>query len=288
MSPAPRPQLAAAFAAAALLASAALLVAHAASAETAQGPEPEPAPPTPARCAAQLASSDPATVATGHECRAMLELQGAPSPEDVESALAELSRAEALAPHRREVHQLRLLALLRGERLDELLPALRQGIAASGGAPSDWLGVSSELFLRGLAEESLAAARVVEKRWPRDPEVLASAGAALAVLERDDEALIYLRAAADGAPDDAEIRWNLARLLAYMGRADEAAAHFSAWSALEQDQGRLVRNSCIFAGFVEKQLGDRARACMLQQEFCPEAARSACAPLPAPPKEPAP
>lgn len=234
-------------------------------------------------CARLEGSRDPAEAARGHECRAREALRAG----RLDEALAQLDRAIALAPRRAEPHLARLAVLLETGRLDEVLPSLERALAAAPDAEAaDWLGVPAELFSRGFAAESLAASKLLEKRWKRDPSVLGSIGAALAVLERDEEALIYLRAAAEAAPSDPVHRWNLARLLAYAGRNEEAAAEFAAWSALETDRERLVRQSCVFAAFVERQLGDRPRACRLQQEFCPEPERSACAPLPASPESP--
>lgn len=239
---------------------------------------PAPAAPVVASpdCARLLDSDDPSLAARGHACLA----RAAEERGEFDEAIAHLGRAVGLVPADAASHIALMSLLAQAGRLDELPGALERGLReAPSAGPDEWLAVPATLFERGHAAESLACSKLLERqdRWRRDPAVLGSIGAALAVLERDEEALIYLRAAAVAAPEDPLHRWNLARMLAYAGLVDEASSEFSAWSARETDPERLRRHSCAYASFVERQLHDARRACRLQQEFCPESGRTACA-----------
>jgi len=105
-------------------------------------------------------------------------------------------------------------------------------------------------------------------------------GAALAMLERDGEALDCFERAVKLSPEDPIDSWNLARQYDFMGKLDDAEKGYERALTLEKDEAARAQGTCVYAEFLEKKRNARKRACVLQRKAsC--AAHTACAVVPA-------
>ena len=90
------------------------------------------------------------------------------------------------------------------------------------------IGQDAGLQVIGDASDASEALRLA----PGDAAVMDTMGWVLASLQRYEESMRYLRDARLRAPNNAEIRWHLAYVLAKMGRRGEAADELKAALAM--------------------------------------------------------
>ncbi len=247
-------------------------------------------------CQACLRNPDQRIIVEGHKCLANVSIaraspvvegpragrsgsigQGLAGP-GVDDALKHLKQALALAPGDMTIHQGRLYLLLRASRYDEMPGALEESIGEykKPDALEHWLSYCGVLLQISHAETGLAFTRVLEKYYPTDHRVIANVGGFLMALERDAEALEYLKKAIVMKPDDPINNWNLGRLYDFTNQNQLADQYYQQALKLEQKPDQLKVNYCIYAGFLEKKLLHPARACELQQQYCPVKERTAC------------
>lgn len=248
-----------------------------------------------ALCQGWLDLSDRKARSEGHKCLANLELRGAGgvlledssqgevvrpavSGPEVDRALAHLDAAIALVPEDLSTHKGRLYLLLVAGRYDELAASLAESarLLKTPEALAEWLAYPAELFHMKQFEATLSLFRVLEKEYPDSHEVIANIGSVLTMLERDEEALPYLKRAVEMAPEDPMNVWNLARYYDFTSQLDLAETTYRRALELEAEIPARRFKTCLFAHFLAERRGKLGEACQLQQRNCEEADRPAC------------
>ena len=190
----------------------------------------------------------------------------------IRRAVTHLDAAVELAPDDLSIHQGRLHLLRTAGLMVEMTQALEDSIRRHPRA--DWLpawkAYPREYHEAQRFEQAVLLLRVLDRHFPDDHTIISNMGAALAILERDAEALECFQRAVKLSPDDPIDNWNLARLYDFMGKLDEAEKGYERALTLKQDEAARAAATCAYAEFLEKKRDDRTRACKLQL-------RAACA-----------
>jgi tetratricopeptide (TPR) repeat protein len=250
------------------------------------------------RCEGWLNAAELLTRAEGHKCLANVEVglasraaddarvegQGGADEElaGIRRAVGHLDAAIELAPGDLSIHQGRLHLLRMAGLVAEMAKALEDSIRRHPGP--DWLhawkAYPREYYEAQRFEEAVLLYRVLDRYFADDHTILSNMGAALAMLQRDAEALECFQRAVKLSPDDPIDNWNLARLYDFMGKLDEAQSGYERALALKQDDAARANGTCVYAEFLEKKRNDRKRACELQRKAsCPTP--TACGVVPA-------
>jgi tetratricopeptide (TPR) repeat protein len=248
-------------------------------------------------CEGRLQHNDRVTKTEAHKCLANVELAGAEegvliegndagggalranyTGAGVDRAIGHLNEAIKLSPGDVSVHQGRIYVLRASGRYGEIPGYLEKSVMTYKGADAleAWLGALAPLFGERHYHAALDSYKVLEKYNPGSHRVAANIGAVYTVLEKDNEALAYLKKAVDLAPDDPVNNWNLGRFYDFTDKDGLAEKYYLKSIALEEDADKRLWINCIFADFIEKKLGDMNRACALQKANCPEQRQTAC------------
>jgi tetratricopeptide (TPR) repeat protein len=199
-------------------------------------------------------------------------------PEAIDNALEHLEAALKVAPQDLSIHKGRLHLLEVSFRLSDMAKALDEScrIYKGGEGVQPWLAYTAELFRQKQFRASLALLGVLNNHFPDSHEVLGNMGAAHSMLKEDDQAIACLLRAVELAPTDPTDAWNLARTYDYAGKVELAEQWYQKALALEVDPATRSASTCIYAGFVEKNLHDPKRACELQKAHCSPQDQAAC------------
>ncbi|MGA2653220.1 MAG: tetratricopeptide repeat protein [Terracidiphilus sp.] len=202
--------------------------------------------------------------------------------EAVDDALLHLDIGLKLAPQDLSIHQGRLHVLEMSGRYSEMVKALDESSTIYKGkdALDAWMAYAPELMDLRQTEAGLEFMKVLEKRYPDNPDVLGNIGAFLSMLKRDADAIPYLQKAADLAPKDPINAWDLGRTYDYAGQIDLADKWYQKGISLETDPDRRKESACLYGQFVEKKLNDRERGCSLEKKGCSASEQTACGPPP--------
>lgn len=200
-------------------------------------------------------------------------------PAAVDEALQHLNRGIQLAPNDLTIHQGRLHSLEISRRYSEMPKALDESctIYKGPGVPDAWLDYSSELMNLRQYKAGLELTKVLDSRYPNNPDILGNIGAFLSMLQRDPEAIEYLKRATDLAPKDPINAWDLGREYDYAGQKTLADQWYQKALALDSNPEQRKHEWCTYAGFVEKELKDLRRACELEKQNCDASDQTACA-----------
>jgi tetratricopeptide (TPR) repeat protein len=231
-----------------------------------------------ALCMTWIASSDRAIASQGHQCLASVAAGDAQSMEiegtksggfigegfrgpHVDEALGHLDLAIALTPDDLSIHQGRLFMLTHSGRLHDAPAALEKSLAVYQGpdALQAWLGYCPEFADREDFDDAVAYMRVLEKKYPNDPDVVSNIGAFLFMGKKYETALPYVKRGAELAPHDPINIWNLGRIYDRLGNNELAEKSYRAGMKLETDAAALRDKKCMFAEFLEKR-GDKTNA----------------------------
>jgi tetratricopeptide (TPR) repeat protein len=196
----------------------------------------------------------------------------------VDKAIEHLDKAAALSPEDVSIHQGRIALLKAAGRYKDIPGYLEKSVLAYKGedAVDVFLGSLYSLFEDRQLYAALDSFKVLEKYYADSHMVVANIGAVLTLLEKDDEAIVYVKKAVDMAPDDPINNWNLARLYDYTGKEKLAERYYLKSLELEQNPEKKSAWSCAVGEFMETKLGDLKRACTLQRENCPKDRQTAC------------
>ncbi len=246
-------------------------------------------------CNAWLTKDDEVYQTEAHKCLANIELSQASiirlegserggalfsgfGGEGVERALQHLRKGLLLSPNDLSIHQGRLHLLLTSGRYEESIDALKESVELYKGEDGieAWLSYSQYFYDVRQYEAAVLFLKVLEKNYPEDHRVIANIGAFLSLLERDDEALPYMRKAVYLNPTDPINVWNLGRHLDFMGNVEEANKYYTQAINLTTDDSQKRNYRCTYSHFVRTKLKDRERACRIQQTNCDANERSAC------------
>jgi tetratricopeptide (TPR) repeat protein len=199
-------------------------------------------------------------------------------PEAVDESLEHLNAALKLTPQDISIHQGRLHMLEISQRFDEMAEALADTCVTYKGmeGADPWLAYISELFDMRQYKAALKLAKVLEKHYPNDHEVIGNVGAVHSVLRDDAEALKYLKRAVELAPEDPIDTWNLGRLYDFMNKTDLADQWYQKALRLEKNTDQLKTNSCIYGSFLEKKTKQVKRACEIEKKYCDTEEQTAC------------
>jgi len=205
-------------------------------------------------------------------------LRGGFKPEAVDDALLHLNIGLNLVPQDLSIHQGRLHVLEVSGRYTEMVKALDESstIYKGNDALEAWMAYAPELSELRQYETGVEFMKVLEKRYPDNPDVLGNIGAFLSMLKREADAIPYLQKAANLAPKDPINAWDLGRAYDYAGQVDLADKWYQKGISLETDPDRLKQSSCLYGEFVEKKLHDRERACTFEKKGCEASKRTAC------------
>jgi len=231
-----------------------------------------------ALCTQWMTSTDAKVVSQAHQCLASLALAQAHVPElaygnrggfigegfggpHVDEALGHLEKAMALTPNDLSVHQGLTFLLTHSGHLSDAPRALEKSLAVYHGADAlqDWLSYASELADRGAYATGVAYMRVLEKKYPDNPDVVANVGAFLFMDGKYADALPYVKRGAELAPNDPINIWNLGRIYDRLGNNELAEKNYRKGMKLETDAAALRDKKCTFAEFLEKR-GDKTAA----------------------------
>jgi len=229
-------------------------------------------------CTTWIASSDRAVASQGHQCLASVEAQYASMTEiegtksggfiaqgfqgpHVDEALKHLDQAIALTPDDLSTHQGRLFILIRSGRTRDAAAALQKSLDVYHGpdALQSWLAYSEEFDARQDYVSALAFMRVLEKKYPNDPDVVSNIGAFLYLDKKDADALPYVKRGAELAPNDPINVWNLGRIYDHLGQQELAEKNYRKGLELEKNAAALRDKKCMFAEFLDKR-GDKTNA----------------------------
>jgi tetratricopeptide (TPR) repeat protein len=251
-----------------------------------------------ARCEEWLNLPSARARAEAHKCLANVEvglssrqaeasrLEGKPGADQelagIRRAVKHLDAAIDLAPDDQSIHQGRLHVLRMAGLMPEMTQALEDSIRRHPGV--DWLpawkAYPIEYYQAQRFDAAVLLYRVLDRHFPNDHTIISNMGAALTMLQRDEEALACFQRAVKLAPDDPVDAWNLARLYDFTGRLDEAQAGYERALTLKRDEAARSNGTCLYAEFLEKKRHDLKRACELQRKVsC--AKQTACAAAPA-------
>jgi len=202
------------------------------------------------------------------------------APEAIDNALKHLDAGIRLDPQDVSIHLGRLHILETSGRFDQMLKALEESLTIYKGpdALHDFLQYAPELGEMGQAKAGLQFCEILNKHFPNNHEIIGNIGAFHGMLGEHEQALIYLRKAAELAPADSMDAWNLGWNLKGIGRNAEADKWFLKSFALEPDSEEMPDRRCLYAEFVETGLKDTTRACTLERESCAKEEQTACKP----------
>ena len=250
-----------------------------------------------AMCGPQLANRDRANRVEAHVCLANLRMIQAGQeklelldndlgdalmkpyfePAKVDEAVDFIDRAIGFAPDDLTLHTLRMDVLTTTGRYDLMPGALARSLRQyPDDARETWLSYSAVLFKEGQLR--LAAAYLAEllPKYPQDADLFANLSAVYAILEDDEQAVQYGRQAASIAPDNANIVWNLARVLTYAEENAEAEVAYTQAFALAPERAEAQGWHCLYADFLDANIGDKTRACALRQQYCADDFEAVC------------
>ena len=202
-----------------------------------------------------------------------------------DEAIEHLNKAASLSPGDISIHLGRIALLRYSGRYHDIAGYLDKSVRAyapyggkSEAALEDWLGTLYPLFEARQFKASLAAHKVLEKHFPKSHKVIANIGAMLTMLERDDEAIVYVKRAVEMDPTDPINTWNLGRLYDFTGKTELADKYYSKYMTLSGADSEAQRkvNACTYAEFIETKLKDRKRACKMQKKYCPKVRQTGC------------
>jgi tetratricopeptide (TPR) repeat protein len=196
----------------------------------------------------------------------------------VDQAVKHLDEALRLAPQDLSIHQGRLHLLEVSTRYEEMAKALDESCRVYRGPDGfgAWLAYPDELFEDKHYRASISLLKVLDQYFPNNHEVLGNLGAAHSMLKEDEKAIEYLRKAVELAPNDPIDTWNLGRLYDFTDKIQLADQWYQKALSLDTDAKRRRTNTCLYAKFVEKKLGDPKRACELQKANCEPKDQTAC------------
>jgi tetratricopeptide (TPR) repeat protein len=200
------------------------------------------------------------------------------APEAIDNALKHLNAGMRLDPQDVSIHLGRLHILETSGRFDQMLKALEESLTIykTSDALHDFLQYAPELGEMGQAKVGVQFCEILDKHFPNNHEIIGNIGAFYGMLGEHDQALIYLRKAAELAPADSMDAWNLGWNLKGIGRNDEADKWFLKSFALKPNSEEMPDRRCLYAEFVETGLKDTARACKLERESCTREEQTAC------------
>jgi len=201
-------------------------------------------------------------------------------PEAVDESLRHLNRGLQLAPQDLSIHQGRLHVLEISRRYSAMARALDESCTIYQGkeVPKVWLDYPSELSDRQQYEAALELTRVLDRHYPNNSDIIANTGAFLIMEGKLADAVPYLQKAVELAPNDSINAWDLGRVYDYLDRDSLADQWYQKALGLDTDLEERKHEWCVYAGFIEVKLKDRARACALEKQNCPADQQPACAP----------
>jgi tetratricopeptide (TPR) repeat protein len=205
-------------------------------------------------------------------------LRGSYTPDAVNEALSHLNAALKLAPQDLSIHMGRLHLFEESGRYDDMVKALDEscGIYKGKEAPSAWIQYSPEFADLRQYEAGLEFSKILDKHYPNSPDILGNIGAFLNLLKRDQEAIPYLEKAAELAPKDAINAWDLGRAYDYTNENRRADEWYQKGLSLMSEPAQIKESRCLYAHFIENKLGQPARACSMEKQYCGKDERTAC------------
>lgn len=200
------------------------------------------------------------------------------SPKAVDEALKHLNEGLRLAPHDLSIHEGRLHILEVSGRFDAMATALDESASMMPGTDvlQDWLPYTAELANMGQLAAGLKLCQILDKHYPDSHDVVGNIGAFYNMMKQPEKSLPYLQRAVALAPNDAMDNWNLGRAYDYSDENSLAETWYSKAMLLDPDGKEVPGRNCIYAGFVEKKLHDKERACKLQKAACEADRRTVC------------
>jgi tetratricopeptide (TPR) repeat protein len=202
----------------------------------------------------------------------------------VDEALKHLNEGLRLAPNDLSIHRGRLHILEVSGRFDDMTKALDESVSMMPGTDVShvWLPYTAELADMGQLSAGLKLSLILNSHYPDSHDVIGNIGAFYNMMKQPDKSMPYLKKAVELAPNDPMDNWNLARAYDYSDQADDAEKLYSKALALDPDSKEMPGSKCIYAGFVEKKLHDKIRACTLQKAACEVEKQTACTVTPRP------
>ena len=200
------------------------------------------------------------------------------TPEAADEAIKHLDMGIKVAPQDLSIHQGRLHLLEVTGRYDEMVKALDESATIYTGkdALDAWLAYAPELDEARQYKAGLEFMKVLDKHYPNNSDVIGNLGAFSEALKQYDEAIVYLKKAVDMAPKDPINAWDLGRAYDFSGHIKEADQWYQKGMSLETDTNRRKDQSCLYARFIERQIKDLPRACLLERISCSESEQTAC------------
>jgi len=207
-------------------------------------------------------------------------IEASASPEAIDDALQHLNAGLRLAPQDLSIHLGRLHILETSGRFEQMMTALEESLNTYKGSDSleEFLQYGPELGEMGQAKAGLQFSEIMNRHFPDNHQIIGNIGAFHGMLGEHEQALLYLRKAAELAPNDSMDAWNLGWNLKGIGRNAEADKWFLKSFALEPDSEEMPDRRCLYAEFVETGLKDPARACKLERASCTKEEQTACKP----------
>jgi tetratricopeptide (TPR) repeat protein len=152
----------------------------------------------------------------------------------------------------------------------------REAVARSGGAPFALHQLGRLLLWQGRYADALTPLGQAAARTPAALDVRLDLARAQAGAGRDAEAADSYRAVALAQPDHPRAHYGLARVLARLGRAEEAARHLAIHQRLYLDEQRRAREAGLLGVELDaaraEVAGGRARAALERLGRLPETA----------------
>jgi tetratricopeptide (TPR) repeat protein len=197
------------------------------------------------------------------------------------SVLSQLGRAEEAEAHLRQAvekapndpePQLQLaITYVNTGRLEEGLEILRR-IVGSTGQPNPRASEAMVMALlkAGRIDEAVDFLRSAAERAPGDIITLTALGNLLTELGRTDEALVHLQRAVEANPRQPEPHYNLGNALLEARRLDEALAEFRQALALKPDYFRArnnLANLLMETGRPEEAVAEYQKALELEPDY---------------------
>jgi tetratricopeptide (TPR) repeat protein len=199
-------------------------------------------------------------------------------PESVDEALVHLNAGLKLAPQDLTIHMGRLHVLEVSGRYAEMVEALDESCTLYTGkdVPDAWLAYSPELNDLRQYEAGLEFMKVLDKHYPKNPDILGNVGAFFSDLKRPKEAIPYLEEAAGLAPMDPINAWDLGRAYDYTDQLELADKWYQKGLSLMKDPDQHTQSLCLYARFIETKLHEGKRACGLEKKNCSADEQTAC------------
>lgn len=199
-------------------------------------------------------------------------------PEAVDEALVHLNAGLKLAPQDLTIHMGRLHILEASGSYSQMIKALDESCVLYQGkeAPDAWLAYAPELNDLRQYDAGLEFMKVLNKHYPKNPDILGNIGAFYSQLNRSKEAIPYLQQAADLAPKDPINSWDLGRAYDYSDQPELADKWYQKGLALMTDPDQHKQSLCLYAKFIETKLHDEKRACPMEKKDCAADEQTAC------------